>query len=84
MEGVYLAGQYGLDQWLGSDETGAFYLTSYGPRRERAVLKLMLEDPDRAAVQILLWKEVAELNHPSLMRLLDSGRTERSWRKLES
>jgi len=78
MEGVYLAGQYGLDQWLGSDETGAFYLTSYGPRRERAVLKLMLEDPDRAAVQILLWKEVAELNHPSLMRLLDSGRTERS------
>jgi serine/threonine protein kinase len=76
LEGVSLANEYGLDQWLGSDQSGAFYLTSYGPQRQRAVLKLMADDPPSAGEQLRLWEQTAWLTHPSLMGLLDSGRAE--------
>ena len=76
LEGVSLAGEYGLEQWLGSDPTGAFFLTSFGPERQRAVLKLTEENPSTAAAQLTLWQRTSWLDHPSLMALLDCGRTD--------
>src|ERR1017187_4464707 len=75
LEGVSLAGEYCLEQCLGSEPSGAFFLTSFGPERQRAVLKLVVEDPPTAGVQLALWQRTAGLDHPGLMALLDCGRT---------
>lgn len=76
LEGVSLAGEFGLDQWLGSEPSGAFFLTSFGPERRGAVLKLAVEDPSTAGAQLRLWRRAARLTHPSLMAVLDCGRTD--------
>jgi hypothetical protein len=74
-EGVSLADTYGLEQWLGSDPSGAFFSTTFGGRR--AVLKLEVEE-DRPApdAQLALWQRTMPLSHPNLLPLLDCGRTE--------
>jgi len=76
MEGVSLAGIYGLEQWLGSDPSGAFFLTSFGPDRERAVVKMVLDDPSESEAQLALWRRTARLHHPGLLGLLDCGRAD--------
>src|SRR5258708_20492565 len=76
LEGVYLAGEYGLDQCLGVEQNAAFYRTTFGPDQRTAVLKLMPDDPATAEEQLALWSERAALSHPHLLELLDFGRTE--------
>src|SRR6185369_3431800 len=76
LEGVSLAGRYALEQWLGSDATGAFFLTTFGPDQQRAVAKLIVEDPDTGSARLELWQQTEQLQHPNLLPLRDCGRTE--------
>ncbi len=74
LEGVYLAGEYGLQQCLGSDRDAAFYQTTFGPDQRRAVLKLTPEDASTGEEQLARWRAAFELSHPNLLALLDCGR----------
>ncbi len=74
LEGVSLAGEYGLEQWLGSDPSGAWFTTSFGPDRVPAVVKLTEENPSTAETQLAMWQRTSRLSHPSLMALRDCGR----------
>src|SRR6185369_13754270 len=75
-EGVSLAGEYLLEQWLGSDPTGAFFLTRHGVAKLRTVLKLIIEDGSGEARRLAWWQQTARLLHPNLLPLLDCGRAE--------
>src|SRR5947209_8395291 len=74
LEGVALAGEYGLEQWLGeADHNSAFFLTSF--RGQRALLKLAPAS-ENDEQQLDLWRWIATLSHPGLLRLLDTGRAD--------
>jgi hypothetical protein len=76
-EGVCLAGEYSLNEWLGEclGESGpaAFYRTSYGLDHRPAVLKLIPTETVDSELQLELWRDLRELSHPSLLQLLDFG-----------
>src|SRR5579872_5522107 len=76
LEGVSLAGEYDLRQWLGSDQTGAFFLTSFGAERRQAVLKLVPEDSSATEHQLEWWQRTAHLSRAHVLPLLESGRTD--------
>ncbi len=76
LEGVYLAGEYGLQQYLGSEGEAAFYRTAFGPEQHPAALKLVADEPSTGEEQLALWRKVEELAHPNLLPLLDCGRAE--------
>ncbi|HEY7390339.1 MAG TPA: hypothetical protein VH640_17620 [Bryobacteraceae bacterium] len=72
-EGVCLAGEYGLEEWLGESDGAAFYRTSYGRDQRPAVLKLVPAVARDSELQLELWRELRELSHPALLQLLDFG-----------
>jgi hypothetical protein len=74
LEGVSLAGAYRLEQWLGGDQSGAFFLTSFEPRGDRAVLKVVPDNPATGEAQLAIWREIRRFTHPNLLRLFDCGR----------
>lgn len=76
MEGVSVAGEYGLQRWLGGDDAGAFFLTSLGPDACRAMVKLIPECPSTAEEQLAQWRRAIQLAHAHLLPLLDCGRSE--------
>lgn len=75
LEGASLAGGYGLQRCLGSDSSGAYFLTTFGPERQPAILRLIPEGSLAAEAQLELWRRTAQLAHPSLVTLFDCGRT---------
>lgn len=76
-EGVHLAEQYGLEEWLGESENAAFFRAISSKNTTPTLLKLIpLEpggNPDR---QLKLWSRVHQLSYPNLQPLLDFGRCE--------
>jgi eukaryotic-like serine/threonine-protein kinase len=76
LEGVYLAGEYALQQYMGSEGEAAFFRTAFGPEQHAAALKLVADEPSIADEQLALWRKVEELAHPNLLPLLDCGRAE--------
>jgi hypothetical protein len=72
--GVSLAGKYRLEECVAADGAAAFFPTSYGPRRQRALLKLLPEDCPAAGRQLERWRRAALLSHPNLLALVDCGR----------
>jgi hypothetical protein len=76
LEGASLAGQYVLEQWLGESADGAFFLTTFGPAAQPAVLKMIPLATGGGERQLELWRCAARLSHPHLLRLLDFGRTD--------
>jgi hypothetical protein len=72
--GVSIAEKYILEEWLGGDEHAAFFVTRSGPGGDRAVLKLVREDPAKAQDQLAGWRGAAHLSHPNLLAVLDCGR----------
>ncbi|PWU04202.1 MAG: hypothetical protein C5B51_17290 [Terriglobia bacterium] len=76
LEGVSLAGQYGLRRWLGDSGDAAFFLTSSGPAQQPAIVKVVSAEGPPADLQLELWRCTASLSHPHLLRLLDYGRAD--------
>jgi hypothetical protein len=75
-EGVCLCGNYTLEQWLGGDDSAAFFQTSLAPDGSRAVVKLVPEAAVEGAGPLDLWHRTRQLRHPNLVELLDCGRAD--------
>jgi hypothetical protein len=75
-EGVSLCGNYTLEQWLGGDDSAAFFQTSLAPDGGRAVVKLVPEAVVDGAGPLDLWHRTRQLRHPNLVELLDCGRAD--------
>jgi hypothetical protein len=78
--GVYLAGRYRLEEWLGADDNADFFLTSIpgsdDPAGARAVVKLAPGDAPASPQMLSIWKRTAAFSHPSVLRVLDCGRAD--------
>jgi eukaryotic-like serine/threonine-protein kinase len=79
-EGIHLAEQYNIEEWLGESDKAAFFRAAVPPDGAPALLKLIpleseaaIADADR---QLNLWSRIRSLSHPSLQPLLDFGRIE--------
>ena len=75
-EGVSISGDYTLEQWLGGDDSAAFFQTSLAPDGRRAVVKLIPEAVVDGAAPLDLWHRTRQLRHPNLIELLDCGRAD--------
>jgi len=73
--GHVIDGRFTLLQWLGGTEASGVYLTEMpGFEREKAAVKLIAADAVDAGALIAGWGAAANLAHPHLMRLFDTGR----------
>lgn len=74
-EGQVVAGQFHLRQHLGGSGHSAVFLTEYGEGEpQRAAIKFIPADPDKAEVQLSRWRQAAKLSHPHLLRIFEVGR----------
>jgi len=76
LEGLSLAGQYGLNRCLGESGNAAFFLSTVGAGQQPAVVKLFPEEAGATQQQLELWRYTARLTHPNLLCLLDYGRAD--------
>ena len=65
---------YKLEQWLGGDDSAAFFQTSLAAEGRRAVVKLVPETAADGAAPLELWRRTRQLRHPNLIELIDCGR----------
>src|SRR5260370_8932816 len=75
-EGVSLPGDFILEQWLGGDESAAFFKTALAPDGRHAVVKLVPEASVDGKAQLDRWHRTRQLRHPNLLELLDCGRAD--------
>jgi hypothetical protein len=75
-EGVSLPGDFILEQWLGGDESAAFFKTAPSPDGHHAVVKLVPEASVDSKAQLDLWHRTRQLRHPNLLELIDCGRAD--------
>jgi hypothetical protein len=75
-EGASLSENYTLEQWLGGDDSAAFFETSLASDGRRAVVKLVPEAAVDGAGLLDLWHRTRQLRHPNLVELLDCGRAD--------
>lgn len=73
-EGRTIAGKFPLRQWLGGSEHSAVFLTELpGQRSQKAAIKLIPADAGDADRQLARWRDVAQLSHPHLLRIFETG-----------
>jgi hypothetical protein len=77
-EGVSLSGDYTLEQWLGGDDSAAFFRTAPAPNGRCAVVKLVPEAVVDGTATLDLLHRTRQLRHPNLIELLDCGRADHS------
>jgi TonB family protein len=82
-QGRSVNGRFPLQTYLGGSDHSAVYLTSVsgagqsaGENSAKAAIKLMPADSADAQAQISRWQELRKLDHPSLIRIVDSGNCE--------
>ncbi len=75
-EGVSLPGDFILEQWLGGDESAAFFKTAPAPDGRLAVVKLVPEASVDGKAQLDLWHRTRQLRHSNLLELIDCGRAD--------
>jgi len=74
-EGQVVDGKFLLGRWLGGSDHGAVFLTEHaGQESQKAAIKLIRADPRNAEAQLSRWALAAELSHPHLIRVFQSGR----------
>jgi TonB family protein len=74
-EGQVIARVFPLRRYLGGGEDHGVFLTEITDSgNRRAAIKLVREDPEIAELQLARWKQAAQLSHPNLLRVFDSGR----------
>jgi hypothetical protein len=78
-EGVSLAGDYTLEQWLGSEDGGAMFAASLADG-ERVLVKVIRERDAGDDDILATWQRARHLRHPHLLEVRDAGRTEISER----
>lgn len=74
-EGRTVGGRFPLRQWLGSSDHSSVFVTERAG--QKAAIKLVRADSEgEAERQLASWRAAAQLSHPNLIRLFDSGRTQ--------
>ena len=76
-EGQSVNGEFPLLRYLGGSRHSAVFLTRLkGSATEHAAIKLIASDPNTAVSQLQRWKKSAEILHPHLLRIFESGSCE--------
>ena len=75
-EGASLSGGYTLEQWLGGDDSAAFFRAARAQGGAGAVVKLAPEGSDGGDAALALWRRTRQLRHPNLVELLEYGRAD--------
>src|SRR5689334_19872628 len=74
-EGQIVNGEYPLRRFLGESDHSAVFLTEYGAGdAQAAAIKFAPAESATAELQLAGWTQAAQLSHPNLLRLFDSGR----------
>ncbi|HLZ51770.1 MAG TPA: TonB family protein [Candidatus Acidoferrum sp.] len=74
-EGQIINGKYPLRRFLGESDHSAVFLTEYGAgEAQAAAIKLVPAESATAESQLARWNHAAQLSHPNLLRLFDSGK----------
>src|ERR1700738_794047 len=74
-EGQIIDGEFTLLEHLGGSDHSVVFLTQRGNNRsEQAAIKFVQADPATAEIQLSRWKQAANISHPNLIRLFESGR----------
>jgi TonB family protein len=73
-QGQVVDGRFPLRQYLGGSEYSAVFLTERGKPTQKAAIKFIQVDEAEAELQLSRWKRAAQLSHPHLLRVFDSGR----------
>jgi TonB family protein len=74
-EGQIADDKFLLHQFLGTTDHSAVFLTQTSERQPRkAAIKFISADSATAEAQLSLWARAAQLSHPNLLRIYDSGR----------
>jgi eukaryotic-like serine/threonine-protein kinase len=71
-EGEVVDGKFHLRQYLGGTERGPVFLTECG--EQKAAIKLIAADAQNAETQLARWALAANLAHPHLLRVFQTGR----------
>ena len=76
-EGQVVNGALPLLRYLGGSDHSAVFLTErVGGAPQKAVIKIIPAQANKAEDQLLHWKQAARMGHPGLLRLFESGRCE--------
>lgn len=74
-EGQVIDGQFPLVQHLGGSDHSVVFLTQRGKSSpEKAAIKFVQADPTNADLQLSRWKQAAQISHPNLIKLFETGR----------
>ena len=73
-QGQVVDGKFPLRQYLGGSEYGAVFATERGEPTQRAAIKFIQVDEAEGELQLSRWKRAAQLSHPHLLRVFESGR----------
>jgi TonB family protein len=68
-----VVGSFPLRQFIGETETGTVFLTQRD-NGEKAAIKLVPADAYEATKQLSYWKRAAQLTHPHLLKIFETGR----------
>src|ERR1700719_2207339 len=73
-QGQVVDGKFPLRQYLGGSEYGAVFATERGEPTQKAAIKFIQVDEAEGELQLSRWKRAAQLSHPHLLRVFESGR----------
>ena len=73
-QGQVVDGKFPLRQFLGSSEYSAVFATERREPAQKAAIKFIQVNEAEAESQLARWKRAAQLSHPHLLRVFDSGR----------
>jgi len=74
-EGQVVDGEFPLLAHLGGSDHSVVFLTQRGRNNpEKAAIKFVQADPPNAALQLSRWQQAAQISHPNLIKLFETGR----------
>jgi len=74
-EGQVVDAEFPLVQHLGGSDHSVVFLTQRGKnKQEKAAIKFVQADPANAELQLSRWKQAAQISHPNLIKLFETGR----------
>jgi len=73
-EGRTVGGKFLLKEWIGGSDHSAVFLTEFpDDKSQRAAVKLIPADAGDADRQLVRWHAAAQLSHPNLIRIIETG-----------
>lgn len=74
-EGQVIDGEFPLLQHLGGSDHSVVFLTQRGKNDpKKAAIKFVQADQANAAIQLSRWQQAAQISHPNLIKLFETGR----------